>query len=162
MAAAVAWAGWLVAGRLPVRGGDNERRLHIISAFAPGIAAAAEDPRMLLVWQPLAIIARAEYPDDFAALDRLAGAPFPFSPDRIQAAHDRWTTEWLTWERNHDADYKLKATLLQAELTATPGATTGRARLDAIENEKLDRYQRRYEEYTRVARALQALIRPRP
>ena len=32
-----------------------------------------------------------------------------------------------------------------------------RARLDAVEREKLDRYQRRYAEYVRVAKALQAL-----
>jgi hypothetical protein len=34
-----------------------------------------------------------------------------------------------------------------------------RAKVDAIEREKLDAYQRRYEEYVRVAKALQALPR---
>jgi hypothetical protein len=33
-----------------------------------------------------------------------------------------------------------------------------RARLDAIEGEKLDLYQRRYADYVRTAKALQALI----
>jgi hypothetical protein len=33
-----------------------------------------------------------------------------------------------------------------------------RARIEAIEREKLDLYQRRYEEYVRVAKALQMLI----
>jgi hypothetical protein len=32
-----------------------------------------------------------------------------------------------------------------------------RAKLDAVEREKLDSYQRRYEEYVRIAKALQAL-----
>ena len=41
-----------------------------------------------------------------------------------------------------------------AEAQASP------ARLDAIEREKLETYQRRYEEYIRVARALQAFIAP--
>jgi hypothetical protein len=35
-----------------------------------------------------------------------------------------------------------------------------RARLDAVEREKLETYQRRYEEYVRVAKALQALSGP--
>ena len=35
----------------------------------------------------------------------------------------------------------------------------GRARLDAVEQEKLDLYQQHYEEYTRIAKGLQALIR---
>jgi hypothetical protein len=33
-----------------------------------------------------------------------------------------------------------------------------RARLDAVESEKLDLYQRRYADYVRVAKALQALM----
>ena len=34
----------------------------------------------------------------------------------------------------------------------------GRARLEAVEREKLDRYQQRYEEYTRVSKALKTLF----
>jgi hypothetical protein len=34
-----------------------------------------------------------------------------------------------------------------------------RARLDAVEQEKLEIYQRRYAEYVRVAKALQALVK---
>ncbi len=158
VAAAVAWAARLVASRLETRGTEGERRLRIIGTFAPGIAAAAEDPRALAIWQPLAVIARAQYPEDFAVLDRAAGTAFPFSADQIQAAHSRWTAEWLAWERNHDAEYKLKATLLREELGEVGMTPAARARMDAIEHEKLDRYQRRYEEYTRIARSLQALI----
>jgi hypothetical protein len=157
VAAAVAWAGRLVAARLETRGASTDRPLRIIEIFAPGIAAAAEDPRALLTWQPLALVARSQHPEDFAALDRAAGGTFPFSTEQIQAAHSRWTTTWLTWERNHDAEYKLKAALLVAEMEIAGATPALRARADAIEHEKLDAYQRRYEEYTRVAKALQSL-----
>ena len=46
-----------------------------------------------------------------------------------------------------------------ASCSRKPGAdaTVGRARAEALEREKLALYQRRYEEYTRVAKALQTL-----
>ncbi len=47
--------------------------------------------------------------------------------------------------------------LLEQELGDRLTTPAGRARMDAIERDKLDRYQRRYEEYTRIARGLQAL-----
>jgi len=132
-------------------------QLRILATFAPGIAAAAEDPRALLVWQPLASTARAMFPADFAAIDRAAGATFPFSREQIEAAHARWSTEWLSWEHAHDAEYKLKAAAAEEELRASPGSAVLRARLDSVEREKLERYQRRYEEYTRVSKALKNL-----
>jgi hypothetical protein len=54
----------------------------------------------------------------------------------------------------------MKAAAAQAELLASGGSGTAaaRARVDAVEREKLDLYQRRYGEYVRVAKALQALI----
>ena len=76
----------------------------------------------------------------------------------VQAAHARWTAEWLAWERTHDAEYKLKAAEIEEELLASGGSTVVRGRLDGVEREKLDRYQRRYEEYVRVGKALQALL----
>ena len=157
--AALIVAAWIVAGRRPIEAArvqDAARRLEILSAFAPGIAAASEDPRALLVWQPLAATARGLFPDDFAAIDRAAGGTFPFTSQFIQAAHARWSTDWLAWERSHDAEYKLKAATVEEELrtAATPAL---RARLESIEREKLERYQRRYEEYTRVSKALKQL-----
>ena len=95
--------------------------------------------------------------DEFAALDRASGGTFPFTHEQIQAAHARWTTEWLAWERSHDAEYKLKAALAEQELGDRLNSPSGRARIDVIERDKLDRYQQRYEEYTRIARGLQAL-----
>jgi hypothetical protein len=159
--AAILAAARLIAARLPSRDGAADaaahRRLQLLNMFAPGIAAAADDPRALLVWQPLAATARTLFPEDFAALDQAAGATFPFSSQRVQDAHARWSADWLAWERTHDGEYKLKAAAAEDELRASGGAAIARARLDAIEREKLDRYQRRYEEYTRVSKALKGL-----
>ena len=157
VAGAVAWAGWRVARQLAANG-QAEIPLRMMGLFAPGMAAAADDPRVLLTWQPLAIAARKLSPSAFAVLDQVYGVTFPFSVERIQAAHDRWTTDWLAWERTHDAEFKLRALALQQELGDAAATVHGRARLEAIEREKLDRYQRRYEEYTRVSRGLQALL----
>ena len=137
----------------------RDRMLQLLGIFAPGMSAADADPRALLVWQPLARTARRLFPEELAAIDRAAGAEFPFSAERISAAHARWTTEWLAWERAHDVEYKFKAAAVEAELAAD-GSPLARARLDAIEREKLDSYQRRYEEYIRVAKAIQALLPP--
>ena len=43
---------------------------------------------------------------------------------------------------------------------AVTGEAVGHARLDAVELEKLTLYQRRYEEYVQVAKALQSLAAP--
>ena len=133
------------------------RALQLLAVFAPAVSAADADPRALLVWQPIARAARQLFPDEFAALDRAGGGTFPFSVERIQAAHSRWTADWLGWERTHDAEYKLKAAEVEQELLASGGSAVARGRLDSVEREKLERYQRRYEEYVRVAKALQAL-----
>ena len=111
----------------------------------------------LLVWQPLATTARKLCPADFDALDRASGGRFPFSAEQIEAAHARWSADWLAWERTHDTEYKLKAATVEAELASSGRSALGRARLDAVEREKLDTYQRRYEEYARVSKALRAL-----
>jgi hypothetical protein len=163
VSAAVIVAGWLASRS---RGGDATRddapqaarRLQLLALFAPGLAAAAEDPRALLVWQPLASTARALFPDDFAAIERAAGSTFPFSREQIEAAHARWSSEWLAWERTHDGEYKVKAAAAEEELRASPGSAVLRARLDSVEREKLERYQRRYEQYTRVSKALKNLL----
>ena len=136
----------------------QSRALTIVSLFAPGVAAARLDPKALLAWQPLARLARRIAPDDFARLDRESGSMFPFSEDALQAAHAQWTADWLAWERAHDAEYKLKAAEVEHELAASGGAPFIRAKLDAVEREKLDRYQRRYQEYVQVAKALQSLM----
>lgn len=157
VAGAVLVAGRLVAAALAPRRDDRAGVLAVLQLFAPGIEAVDRDPRALLVWQPLAGVARRLQPDLFAAIDAAAGATFPFPRARIEAAHARWTTEWLTWERDHDAAFKLKAAVVEAELARGAGPDA-RARLDLIAHEKLETYQRRYEEYVRVGKVLQAML----
>jgi hypothetical protein len=129
------------------------RTLSIVALFGPAVAAVQDDPKALLVWQPLAATVRRLFPEECASLDAAAAVTFPFSPDVIAAAHARWTADWLAWERTHDATYKMKTAAAEQDVESP----AGRARLDAIEREKLDLYQRRYEEYVRVAKALQNL-----
>jgi hypothetical protein len=159
VAAAVAWAAFHIGAELRAAraGRATDRVAMLLQLFAPAIAAARADPRAYLVWQPIAKAARQLFPEECAALDRAAGGPFPFAPPEIQTAHAQWTTEWLAWERAHDAEYKLKAAEAHAELAAGGASDAARGRIDAVEREKLDLYQRRYAEYVRVSKALQSL-----
>ena len=133
------------------------RQLSIAALFAPAIAAAHADPRVLLTWQPLARTLRPLFAAEFTALDAESGARFPFSSDMLTSAHARWTADWLAWEKAHDAEYKLKALVAQEQVRGDASSAAARSKLDAIEREKLEMYQRRYEEYVRVGKALQAL-----
>jgi hypothetical protein len=159
VAAAVLWAARQIAGELRAArdAAASRRLLMLVGLYAPGIAAAQHDPRAFLVWYPLAKITRQLLPADSAALDRAAGGAFPFPAERVQAAHAQWTADWLAWERTHDGEYKLKAVTAEQELAASPDSRVLRGKLDAIEREKLDTYQRRYAEYVRIAKALQSL-----
>jgi hypothetical protein len=159
VAAAVLWAGQRIAGALQRSAASDGQSAALLSAFSPAVVAAATDPRAVLAWQPLAVAARTLYPKEFAELDRAFGATFPFSTEAIERAHARWTADWLAWERRHDADFKLRAATVEHELGDHVNSVFGRARLDAVEREKLDLYQQHYEEYTRIAKGLQALIR---
>jgi hypothetical protein len=159
VAGAVLWAGQRIAGALQRPSGEEAQSATLLTLFGPAIAASADDPRVVLAWQPLAVAARTLYPKAFADLDRAFGSTFPFSPEAIERAHARWTADWLAWERRHDAECKLKAATVEHELGEGVHSGYGRARLDAVEREKLDLYQQHYEEYTRIAKGLQALIR---
>ncbi len=138
---------------------QRNRELSLAALFAPAIERAREDPRVLLTWQPLATTLRARFGAEFAALDAASGGTFPFSREFLADAHARWTADWLAWEKAHDAAYKLKALVVQQELRGDTTSEVGRAKLDAVEGEKLELYQRRYEEYVRVGKALQGLTR---
>jgi len=164
VAAAIGVATYHVVAELRASREDaaRARALAILRTFAPGIEAAQADPRAMLVWQPLARVVRQLFPTECAALDKAAGGSFPFTREQVQAAHSTWTTDWLAWERAHDADYKDRAAVAEHELAAANGSPAARARVDAIEREKLDLYQRRYQDYVQVARALQALIENAP
>jgi len=157
VAGAVLWAGQQIARAQP-RPGDHRQSAALLSLFAPAVAAAATDPRAVLAWQPVAVAARVLYPKDFAEIDTAFGSTFPFSAESIERAHARWSADWLAWERRHDADFKLRTAMVEHELGGEATSSFGRARLDAIEREKLDLYQQHYEEYTRIAKGLQALI----
>jgi hypothetical protein len=155
---------WLAAQQVTaeIRASREElaraRTLAIVQTLTPGIAAAQADPRALLVWQPVARTIRQTFPTECAALDCAAGGSFPFTANQIESAHARWTAEWLAWERQHDAEYKRRTTELEEQVHAAGGSPASRARLDAAESEKLDLYQRRYQEYVQVAKALQGLL----
>ncbi len=158
LAAALVWCAGRVSRSVDALV-DEERQSRIVTLLAllaPGVAAAQNDPRAMLVWAPIASAARQLFPREFSALDRSVGGTFPFAPAQLEAAHARWTTDWLAWERTHDSEYKLKAATLEAEV-AGDSSPVARGRLAAVEREKLERYQQRYEEYVRVAKALQAL-----
>src|SRR5262249_9644109 len=120
------------------------------------IAAADADPRAILTWAPIARTARGLFAQEVEAIDRALGSTFPYSAERLQAAHAKWTADWLAWEHTHDAEDQKKAAAAEQEL-ARDGSPAARAAFDAIEREKLDRYQRRCEEYVRVAKALQSV-----
>jgi hypothetical protein len=160
VAAAVIAAAWWIAGAIDRRtdSAAKARAVALVSLFGPGLADAERDPRALLVWQPLARTVRRLDAEVFAAVDKAAGGAFPFGAERIQAAHAKWTADWLAWEARHDAEYKQKATEAVEEIARAGGSASARGRLDAIEREKLERYQQRYAEYVQVAKALQALI----
>jgi hypothetical protein len=159
VAAAVGWAALRIAGELRAERDEasRSRSMLLLQLFAPGLGAVQADPRALLVWQPLAKTARQLFPAEFATLDRAAGATFPFTAEQLQAAHAQWTAEWLAWEYAHDAEYKLKAAMVEHEIDVHEASPFLRSKLDAVEREKLGLYQRRYQEYVRVAKALQAL-----
>jgi len=159
VAPAVVWAGLRIATAVQTSRPDpvRARVLELMAMFAPAAGAAAGDPRAILVWQPLARLARQMFPEEFTLIDQAAGGAFPFSHDRLQSAHAQWTADWLAWERTHDAEYKLKAAVVEQDIAVAGSSAVLRARLDAVESEKLDLYQRRYQEYVRVAKALQAL-----
>jgi len=160
VAAAVVWSAAMIAGAMKrsTAAAVERQSLALMTLFAPGLAAAIDDPRALLAWQPLAAAARRIFPEAFAALDRASGGAFPFSDDQIQTAHARWTADWLAWERTHDGEYKLKAKVAEAEREASGGGALASAQVEAVEREKLERYQQRYAEYVRISKALQGLM----
>jgi hypothetical protein len=132
----------------------------LLAIFGPAAVAVQQDPRLLLVWYPLAQASRKLFPEAFASLDQAAGGAFPFSKEQLKAAHARCTSEWLAWERAHDAEYALKTAEVQDAIDRAPGQASAvlRTRLAAVEQQKLERYQQRYEEYIRTAKALAAFV----
>ncbi len=154
--AAIAFTLWRIGDRLERQRHDTLIQ-HLLATFAPASAAVLQDPRQLLAWYPLAQTSRKLFPDAFKELDQAAGGVFPFTKQQLQAAHARCSSEWLAWERAHDAEVSLKTAQVQDEIDrAGQASPLLRTRLAAIEQQKLERYQQRYEEYIKTAKALSA------
>ncbi len=154
--AAVAALGWRELQRR-----NRDAQIHAaVQTFGPAQAAVQHDPGQLLVWHPLAEANRQLFPTAFTALDEATGGRFPFSKETIERAHAKVSGDWLAWEKAHDEEYRLKAAGAEQELgrASADGVALARARLDRIQHEKIERYQQRYEEYIRTAKALQALL----
>jgi hypothetical protein len=134
------------------RSRDDATAAALLALFASATMEVREDPRRLLDWQPTIDLARRLFGPAMQRLDATAGRPYPFGPAEAREAHSRWTAAWLAWERAHDEECKLKARAAEAA-----GGADVRAAVAAIERDKLERYQRRYEEYVRVGKALAAL-----
>jgi hypothetical protein len=156
---AVACTIWRLGGILERRRRDAAIQ-QLLAVFGPATAAVQQDPRQLLVWYPLAQNSRRLFPDAFAELDRASGGTFPFTKEQIKSAHARCSSDWLAWERAHDAEYSLKAAQVEDEIARAGGQATPllRTRVAAVEQQKLERYQQRYEEYVKTAKALAAFV----
>jgi hypothetical protein len=154
--AAIAFALWRIGDALQRRHRDATIQ-QLLATFAPALAAVQADPKQLMAWYPLVQTSRKLCPEAFKQLDSAAGGAFPFTKEQIQAAHARCSSDWLAWERAHDAECSLKTAQVQEEIDrAGQASPLLRTRLAAIEQEKLGRYQQRYEEYIKTAKAIAA------
>ena len=134
----------------------EELLLRLAVTFAPAIANARKNPSAFVAWSGIASRVRKLFPEEFRQLDSAGNGRFPFSRDLIDAVHAQWTTEWLTWERQHDLEYKQRTQSLELESEGLDGRSSEiiRSRIEVIEQEKLQRYQERYEEYVRIGKAI--------
>ena len=133
--------------------------LRLLALFGPSVARVETEPRELMPWSHVAGCGRTLFPRAFRDLDEANGGRFPFSADLIESVHARWTAGWLAWERDHDIEYKRRATEIEHQLIDVDAgrAATLRVELAGVEQEKLQRYQERYEEHVRIAKAIGAL-----
>lgn len=152
--------GCALSGRLIQRALHERRRdaqvLGLLATFGPVVERAHTDPRVLLTWHPIALTARKRFPDAFAALDGDASHRFPFGSALLESAHATWTTDWLAWEVEHDAEFRRRAAALESQSASTDPRET-RAGVEQLEREQLEGYQRQYESYVKVSKALAAL-----
>ena len=129
----------------------------LLASLGPAVARA--DGRELLGWRRVAGTLRELLPEAVRTIEQRTGQPFPFPRELVEDVHARWTADWLAWERAHDIRFRQRTSALEAELRECGEADTaaGRARLATLDDEKLQDYQRRYEEYVRVGKELAAL-----
>lgn len=147
---------WVQEGRRRER---ERRQVELLSLFGQAIVRAETEPRELVAWARLAAVGRTMFPEVFRMLDAAGGHAFPFSNAYIDGVHARWSAKWLAWEREHDTEYKRRVGEIEAALDgAAPDRAHGlRARIAELEQEKLQRYQERYEEYVRIGKAITGL-----
>jgi hypothetical protein len=157
--AVLAFVLWRIGEELRRSRAEAEMQ-HVLKTFAPAAADVQRDPRMLIAWYPIAQTSRKLFPAAFRALDEASGGAFPFTKAVVEAAHAQCTSEWLAWERAHDADFAVKTAQVQDEIDRAPGPPSAllRTRLAAVEQQKLEQYQQRYQEYVKTAKALAALM----
>jgi hypothetical protein len=152
-----------VVGCLLIRESRLQRQeqvlIQLLKMFAPAIVRARENPCEMVAWSDAARGARTSFPDAFRKLEAVNGARYPFSHEMVEEAHAQWTTQWLAWEQKHDLEYKQKAGVVEQEVDRADAAQAAltRTRLEAIQDEKLQKYQQRYEHYVKVSKALAAL-----
>ena len=138
---------------------EEQALLQLLSGLGPAAVAARADPEALVAWAAVARAARGLFPAASARLDAAAGGQFPFSREVVEAAHARWTADWLAWERQHDLEYKERAAAAEQALDAAAedDAAALQLRLAAVNQEKLQSYQERYEHYVRIGKAISAI-----
>ena len=139
----------------------RQHRERLAAMFVTGLVpvVARSDPQELIAWSGAIGMARAMYPEIVENLDAASGGQFPFTSELIEKAHSKWTTEWLSWERKHDTEFKERTREVLAHSGSFGDSMSqgDRAKLDSIEDDKLQSYQRKYEEYIRIGNALSAL-----
>ena len=143
-----------------VRKQEHKEQLMAVLLTASAAAIARAEPRELLAWQSTAKTVRRLFPDVVAELEAKGGESFPIPKKVAEDAHAKWTAEWLAWERHHDVEFRKRTSVLEAELKAGghEHSPDGHARIAALEDEKLQSYQRRYEEYVQVGKGLTDLL----
>lgn len=143
-----------------VRKQEHQEQLMAVLLTGSAAAIARAEPRELLAWQATAKTARRLFPDIVAEIESKGGESFPIPIKVMEDAHAKWTAEWLAWECHHDADFRKRSSVLEAELQRAGQEHTpdGHARIAALEDEKLQSYQRRYEEYVQVGKKLTDLL----
>jgi hypothetical protein len=135
----------------------------LLAMFVPTGGQVSQEPRELLLWFPIAKAGRRMFPEAFQKLDSAFESRFPYSESHVNEVHARLTADWLSWEREHDFNYKLKKIEAEQELVKRNEAETsvGRARLAKLEREQLSVYQKRYEDYVRTSKAFESLMKPK-
>ena len=143
-----------------VRKQDHQEQLMAVLLTGSAAAIARAEPRELLAWGATAKTARRLFPDVVAELESRGGESFPIPKKVAEDAHAKWTAEWLAWEHHHDAEFRKRTSVLEAELQAAgqEHAPDGHARIAALEDERLQSYQRRYEEYVQIGKGLTDLL----